>query len=136
METKQIRLQNLLSLASGYEQINQFCEAIEISPSYFSQVKSGKKAIGDAIARRTEGLLGLPTGWLDVVQAGEAETMPSDTLGVAYALEGLPERVKSRIKLLILELAVEFTEEQKTIKPFVAVENAKQSRPAARRKKA
>ena len=134
METRQIRLQNLLSLASGYDQINRFCEAIDISPSYFSQVKSGKKAIGDAIARRTEGLLGLPPGWLDVLQASDAESMPSDTLGIAYALEGLPERVKSRVKLLILELAVEFTEEQKTIIPFVSTEHAKKGRPVARKK--
>ena len=48
MESKEIRLNNLLALAAaGYKRNAEFCKRIGMNPTYFSQLKTGRKTVGD-----------------------------------------------------------------------------------------
>lgn len=111
MEIKETRLTNFLTLASGYSKIIEFCESIHMAPSYFSQVKRGQKMIGDDRARQIEEALSLPKGWMDTPhnQSAEQTRLPSDDLGVAYALASLPEAIRQQIKTLVYSLAAEYS---------------------------
>ena len=42
-----------------------FAERLRISPSYWSQIKSRERHIGEKLARQFEVLSGRPSGWLD-----------------------------------------------------------------------
>lgn len=109
METRDIRLANLLKLSGGYKKISTFCERIEMNPAYFSQLKSGKKAIGDDLARRIERTLGLPRGYLDTPKstAKNDSAIPVETLGLAYAIESLDANVRDCLSRLIYSLAAD-----------------------------
>lgn len=122
MEAKHIRLQNLMELAQQYKKTSDFCDKIEMSPSYYSQVKTGKKAIGDEVARRTERLLGIPLGFMDTIH-GEKKAdnaMPTDVLGVAFSIEAMPTGVRDSFKNLIYHMALALGDahKEKTVKPF------------------
>ncbi|MBD2786436.1 helix-turn-helix domain-containing protein [Xenorhabdus sp. DI] len=75
METKDIRRNNLRTLMDTHVRRGiskaEFAELIGIPPSQLSQLTSDNavRNIGDIIARRIEGNLDLPTGWLDVPQS-------------------------------------------------------------------
>lgn len=109
METREIRLRNLLELASGYKRFAEFCEKIDMSPSYFSQIKSGTKDIGDKIARKVEVRLGIPRGYLDVphqqVPAGDT----SDSIGLAFAINALHPAIREQLRRLIFIMAAHAT---------------------------
>lgn len=114
MDIKQIRLQNMLALANGYGRIADFCEKIDMQPSYFSQVKAGTKGIGDDRARRTEVLLELPHGFMDMVHTTASGEKVSDAsmpdrsaMSLAYIIEELPPIIRERIKGLVYSLASE-----------------------------
>jgi hypothetical protein len=47
----------------GLEQ--SFAELLQVKPSLWSMVKSGKRGIGDKLARQMEHLLDKPVGWMD-----------------------------------------------------------------------
>jgi hypothetical protein len=113
METKDIRLKNLLELSKQTRFVVDFCRMIGMKPSYFSQIKTRKKAIGDATARKVERILGLPTGFMDVMHESEKETTPetttesptSDVMGVAYSIASLPEALREQFKRLVYQMA-------------------------------
>lgn len=145
MEIREIRLKNFLALSDGYKTKAQFCSAIDMQPSYFSQIKRGDKAIGDDIARKVEEKLGLPRGYMDAARTpnGVAEaggTIPSETLGLAYALETLPRNIRDSLSRLIYTLAAEARPRQADIagaddvimRPFNVLEGSKnaEDRPA------
>ncbi len=121
VRNKEVRLANFLKLSEGYKKISEYCEVIGIAPSYFSQVKRGSKVIGDEIAERVENALGLPQGWMDTQHKNEAEqirSLPTDVVGVAYAIASLPEGVRERIKGLVYEMAAEYSKlESERAKP-------------------
>lgn len=136
METKDIRLQNLLQLAKGYGKVHEFCSAVEISPSYFSQLKGRVKTIGDSIARRIEEKLKLPRGYMDLVHDGQTaptDDVPSRALGLAYTINTLPPRLQRKLADLVFEMALELNasrdseQEGPALKPFTdAVEDVKE----------
>lgn len=114
MDIKQIRLQNLLALAASFKLMSDFCEKIDMQPSYYSQIKAGTKGIGNERARRTEVLLELPHGWMDMVHSATAGETVSDAsmpdrsaMSLAYVIEELPLVIRERIKSLIYSLASE-----------------------------
>ena len=114
MDIKQIRLQNLMALAAGFKLMSEFCEKIDMQPSYYSQIKAGTKGIGNDRARRTEVLLELPHGWMDMVHSTAAGETAGDTsmpdrsaMSLAYVIEELPPIIRERIKSLIYSLASE-----------------------------
>jgi hypothetical protein len=50
----------------------RFAERVQIQPSYWSQIKSRSRQIGERLARQFEHLCHKPRGWMDVPHAGEA----------------------------------------------------------------
>ena len=109
METRTIRLRNLLALADKYKKIIDFCQRIEMNPSYFSQIKNGKKSIGDEIARRVEEKLGIPRGYLDVLHDSvteENKPPEADSLAIAYSIEAMPANLKETFKRLVHQFAI------------------------------
>lgn len=122
METKEIRLANLLALAAGYKKNTLFCERISMNPTYFSQLKTGRKAVGDDLARRIEQQLGLPRGYLDTpkVEGRTSGQIPAETLGVAYALESLSPHIRESLSRLIYSLAAEAAEQRSAREQVVA----------------
>jgi hypothetical protein len=50
-----------------------FAERLRISPSYWSQLKSRERHIGEKLARQFEVLSGKPIGWLDDAQGSTPE---------------------------------------------------------------
>ena len=74
MDIGEIRRINMLKLIDGYKKQAQFSEAIGKPPSYISQIKKGVKKNGEAVsmgsdfARDIENSLGLPHGWMDVIE--------------------------------------------------------------------
>ena len=92
-----------------------FAKLLRISPSYWSQLKSRTRQIGETLARQFERLCGKPHGWLDIDHAG-AQPVPAsppvgdeeqflvDMLLTCYRMN--PQGVKQRmLELLEGELA-------------------------------
>jgi hypothetical protein len=56
----------------------RFAEKVQIQPSYWSQIKSRSRQIGERLARQFELLCSKPNGWMDQVHAaGSAVTPPA-----------------------------------------------------------
>jgi hypothetical protein len=60
----------------------RFAERVQIQPSYWSQIKSRSRQIGERLARQFEHLCHKPRGWMDVPHgpagaAGPAEALPA-----------------------------------------------------------
>lgn len=51
-----------------------FAEQLRVSPSYWSQLKSRNRQIGETLARQFERLCGKPLGWLDEEHPAESQT--------------------------------------------------------------
>lgn len=54
-----------------------FAERLRISPSYWSQIKSRERHIGEKLARQFEVLSGRPIGWLDGARVVAAASEPA-----------------------------------------------------------
>lgn len=59
----------------------RFAERVQIQPSYWSQIKSRSRQIGERLARQFEHLMHKPRGWMDVPHAAQAA--PADAGGAA-----------------------------------------------------
>lgn len=51
----------------------RFAERLQIQPSYWSQIKSRSRQIGERLARQFETLCRKPHGWMDVAHAAGAQ---------------------------------------------------------------
>jgi hypothetical protein len=93
-----------------------FAEQLRISPSYWSQLKSRNRQIGETLARQFESLSGKPAGWLDREQSdprqpqgtglprSDDERFLVQLLLTAYRMN--PDSVKQRVlELMEGELA-------------------------------
>jgi len=60
-----IRLKNLLTWRKAFKNDSIFAHALDISPSYYGQIKRGEKLISEKSARKFEKNLGYPEGSLD-----------------------------------------------------------------------
>ena len=80
VDTAQVRLDNALALFDEFVRATarhadaatlrglegRFAERIQIQPSYWSQIKSRSRQIGERLARQFEQLCHKPPGWMDV----------------------------------------------------------------------
>jgi hypothetical protein len=92
-----------------------FAKQLRISPSYWSQLKSRNRQIGETLARQFERLCGKPHGWLDTdhpaavaasaaAPQGDEERFMVEMLLTCYRMN--PQGVKQRmLELLEGELA-------------------------------
>jgi len=91
-DVAQIRLDNALRLFDEFVQAavkhpdaatlrgleGRFAERLQIQPSYWSQIKSRSRQIGERLARQFEQLCHKPPGWMDQAQGGpSAATRPA-----------------------------------------------------------
>lgn len=73
----------------------RFAERVQIQPSYWSQIKSRSRQIGERLARQFEHLCHKPRGWMDLpheapAAAGAAGSLAGTTAGDTTADAGVP----------------------------------------------
>jgi hypothetical protein len=87
----QVRLDNALALFEEFVRATarhadaatlrglerRFAERVQIQPSYWSQIKSRSRQIGERLARQFEHLCHKPSGWMDAPHGPGAETLPA-----------------------------------------------------------
>ena len=67
----------------------RFAERLQIQPSYWSQIKSRSRPIGERLARQFEQLCHKPVGWMDLPHSAGAAAAPAARAGnIATAPEG------------------------------------------------
>jgi len=85
VDLAQIRLDNALALFEEFVRATarhadaatlrglerRFAERVQIQPSYWSQIKSRSRQIGERLARQFEHLCHKPRGWMDLQHTGE-----------------------------------------------------------------
>jgi hypothetical protein len=86
-ELAQVRLANALALFDEFVRATarhadaatlrglerRFAERVDIQPSYWSQIKSRSRQIGERLARQFEQRCKKPPGWMDVAHDGRAQ---------------------------------------------------------------
>ena len=86
----QVRLDNALALFEEFVRATarhadaatlrglerRFAERVQIQPSYWSQIKSRSRQIGERLARQFEHLCHKPRGWMDVPHGPGSEALP------------------------------------------------------------
>ena len=108
-DVAQIRLDNALALFDEFVQATvkhpdaatlrglerRFAERLEIQPSYWSQIKSRSRQIGERLARQFEQLCRKPVGWMDELHgagaaaaAGYAAPHADDSLVIGRLEDG------------------------------------------------
>ena len=83
----------------------RFAERLQIQPSYWSQIKSRSRQIGERLARQFEQCCHKPRGWLDEPHGGAASGQaPRAAAGDQPAAAGLPRDDEERFVVgLVLE---------------------------------
>lgn len=90
-DVAQIRLDNALRLFDEFVRATvkdpdaatlrglerRFAERLQIQPSYWSQIKSRSRQIGERLARQFEQLTHKPYGWMDQAHDGAAAAVPA-----------------------------------------------------------
>ena len=90
-DVAQIRLDNALRLFDEFVRATvkdpdaatlrglerRFAERLQIQPSYWSQIKSRSRQIGERLARQFEQLTHKPVGWMDLAHDGKAAPIPA-----------------------------------------------------------
>jgi len=96
-DVAQIRLDNALALFDEFVQHTvkhpdaatlrglerRFAERLQIQPSYWSQIKSRSRQIGERLARQFEQLCHKPAGWMDVPHAAAVAAAGSGREAIA-----------------------------------------------------
>jgi len=92
VDLAQVRLDNALRLFDEFVRLTarhadaatlrglerRFAERVQIQPSYWSQIKSRSRQIGERLARQFEHQCHKPRGWMDLPHDGDAEPAPTD----------------------------------------------------------
>jgi hypothetical protein len=69
----------------------RFAERLQIQPSYWSQIKSRSRQIGERLARQFEQLFHKPPGWMDHEHAAAAATAAGSASAAAEPMPSLPQ---------------------------------------------
>jgi hypothetical protein len=100
-DVAQIRLDNALALFDEFVHATvkhadaatlrglerRFAERLQIQPSYWSQIKSRSRQIGERLARQFEQLTHKPQGWMDQPHDGSAP-LPATAAAAAAGAQG------------------------------------------------
>jgi hypothetical protein len=68
----------------------RFAERLQIQPSYWSQIKSRSRQIGERLARQFEQLCRKPVGWMDLPHSGPAMPMAAAPAPLAPSAAAAP----------------------------------------------
>ncbi len=111
MDIYEIRKHNLVKLI-GSQRKGSCAERWGMAPAHLSQILSDKTAknLGDDVARRIEGIEGLPRGWFDSIPTGDGAGKPHTEVGdgklsaadlvkqmLAKSGKGIPEETRQRL---------------------------------------
>lgn len=110
MDIYEIRKHNLVKLI-GNQRKGSCAERWGMAPAHLSQILSDKTAknLGDDVARRIEGIEGLPRGWFDSISADEDAQPQIESAGpkpstadlvkqmLAKSGKGIPEEARRRL---------------------------------------
>ncbi len=110
MDIYEIRKHNLVKLI-GTQRKGSCAERWGMAPAHLSQILSDKTAknLGDDVARRIEGIEGLPRGWFDAMAVGDQALSPAEAgdskLSAADLVKqmlarsgrGIPEETRQRL---------------------------------------
>lgn len=111
MDIYEIRKHNLVKLI-GSQRKGSCAERWGMAPAHLSQILSDKTAknLGDDVARRIEGIEGLPRGWFDSIPTGDGAEKPHTEVGdgklsaadlvkqmLAKSGKGIPEETRQRL---------------------------------------
>lgn len=80
----------------------RFAERLQIQPSYWSQIKSRSRQIGERLARQFEQLCGKPLGWMDL------EHTSSDTVASPAPQDDAPNIPKDDDERFIVGLVLTY----------------------------
>ncbi len=69
----------------------RFAERLQIQPSYWSQLKSRSRQIGERLARQFEQLFHKPAGWMDQAHAGKAGPAASTAAAAQDTSPSVPQ---------------------------------------------
>jgi len=81
-----------------------FAERIELNPKYFGHIKSGRREVGNALARKVEHQFALPVGWMDAEHADSAGATEGEAEIVAAALQLYREKPEEASRLIMKAL--------------------------------
>lgn len=98
----QVRLDNAMQLFEEFVRVTarhadaatlrglerRFAERLQIQPSYWSQIKSRSRQIGERLARQFEHLMHKPRGWMDVAHLGGAAPVAATRSGASAPGQG------------------------------------------------
>ena len=102
-DVAQVRLDNALALFEEFVRATvkhpdaatlrglegRFAERLQIHPSYWSQIKSRSRQIGERLARQFEQLCHKPVGWMDLPHApAGAHAAPKPTIAPRASASG------------------------------------------------
>jgi hypothetical protein len=73
----------------------RFAERLQIQPSYWSQIKSRSRQIGERLARQFEQLTRKPYGWMDEAHGGDGAALPPPAGRSFPAAAGAEEQAPS-----------------------------------------
>jgi hypothetical protein len=104
VDLAQIRLDNALALFEEFVRATarhadaatlrglerRFAERVQIQPSYWSQIKSRSRQIGERLARQFEHLCHKPRGWMDIAHDGDAAAAATALPAAAPADDNAP----------------------------------------------
>jgi hypothetical protein len=109
VENREIRRTNLIALIRSCAMTKAaFARRVETNPAYISQMLSGKRGLGTALARRIEASFGLERGWMDHLHADDNDQKAA---GGRRATQPVPEwdslgdDTKSQLRALIVRLS-------------------------------
>lgn len=84
MDVREVRRENLRKLNGCFESQRLFADAADVSESVAYQILSGRRNIGEKLARKLEGKLKIPSGWLDLLH--ESVVLP---IGINYKADNI-----------------------------------------------
>ena len=117
-ELAQVRLDNAMALFEEFVRLTarhadaatlrglerRFAERVQIQPSYWSQIKSRSRQIGERLARQFEHLCHKPRGWMDLAHSAEAASAAVATREAEGQDETAPQDDDARLLDLLGEV--------------------------------
>ena len=86
----------------------RFAERLQIQPSYWSQIKSRSRQIGERLARQFEQLCRKPVGWMDLPHDGPTTAMAAAPAPLANAAAPSPSQPQDDDERFIVGLVLTY----------------------------
>ena len=97
VDATEARRKNLLKLEKQYSTLEAIGQKTDTSAAYLSQIKNETRNMGAKVARRIEGKLGLPRGWMDSATPHGAAQKPLGSAALLSDFEKLPPTLQDRV---------------------------------------